>query len=82
MEKVLGDKKFFTGESPMYCDFMMFNALCCAKAAKEDCLDGAGSLNAFVGRMMALPGVAAYMEAEPWREIAPKDFPEGLHQPS
>ena len=69
MAKILGDKDFFTGDKPMYCDFMMFHSLVCALDAQPGCLDGFGSLVAFKDRMYALQGVKAYMDAEPWKPV-------------
>ena len=59
------DGPFFFGEQPMFCDFTIFHHFQIAQLLVPSIFDAHPDIEAFMGAMAALPGVAAYLEARP-----------------
>ena len=59
------DGPFFFGEQPMFCDFTIFHHFQIAELLVPRIFESYPDIEAFMGAMAALPGVAAYLEARP-----------------
>lgn len=65
LSKYLGEKPFFTGDAPMYCDFNVWHHLNNSTLLEPDCLSAYPNVVAFMGRVAALPGISEYLAARP-----------------
>jgi len=65
MEKILGGKKFFGGESPYYADFSIFNILYNTIELEPKSLDDAPTMIAWMESMKSLPTLKKYLAERP-----------------
>ena len=63
--KALGDKPFFCGPKPLYCDFNAFHALDNVRTVDPAALTPYPTLLSFMQKVEALPGVSGYLAVRP-----------------
>ena len=61
-QKLLGNKDFFGGTSPLFGDFGLYVNLDNSTFVKPDCLDAHPKIKAWMDRMTVLPGVQKYLK--------------------
>lgn len=62
---ILGDKVYFSGDAPHYGDFAFLHTCLQVTFLEPSCLAEYPTLVTWVGRMMALPNVATYVQGRP-----------------
>merc|ERR1719272_1270716 len=63
--RALGDKDFFTGPSPMYCDFAVYHQCDLMRLVHPPVFDDSANIKAFLARFEKLKGVSGYLAARP-----------------